>query len=105
MKNNNSQFFFREVTGVITLFILIMAHVMTFGCPQEAQGKNVANVPRIQVEEARQSTVSGDSLLVCAYEDETRCRGLLLDGAMTLQEFTSKVPNIPKDKEIIFYCT
>lgn len=51
--------------------------------------------PRIQ---------SGEALLVCAYADEARCRSMQLEGSLTLQEFEARLPDLPKDREIVFYC-
>jgi len=59
---------------------------------------------RIFPEEARQKAMSGSALLVCAYEDDEKCKRVLLEGAISLTEFKSKRPSLPKDQEIIFYC-
>jgi hypothetical protein len=59
---------------------------------------------RVPVEEAVGKVRTGEVPLVCAYEDESRCRRMRLEGAMTLGEFTSILPEFPKDREIIFYC-
>jgi len=47
---------------------------------------------------------SGETLLVCAYEDEAKCRRLRLKGAISLAAFKSRLPNLPQDQEIVFYC-
>ena len=59
---------------------------------------------RITAEETRQKVTAGTALLVCAYEDDERCRQMHLQGAMLFTEFKSKLPELPKDQEIIFYC-
>jgi hypothetical protein len=59
---------------------------------------------RITAEETRQKSVAGTALLVCAYEDDERCRQIHLQGAMLFTEFKSKLAELPKDQEIIFYC-
>lgn len=64
----------------------------------------MAEAIRISPEEARRKVSSGPALLVCAYEDDEKCRRLHLEGAMFLAEFRSKLPALPKDQEIIFYC-
>jgi len=61
-------------------------------------------IPRITVEEARQKVVTGESLFVCAYDDDTRFNQLRLDGAVSLKEFQSHLAELPRYKEIIFYC-
>ena len=59
---------------------------------------------RIGVDEARLKTSAGDALLVCGYEDDTKCARIRLDGAITLPELEARSATIPKDREIIFYC-
>ena len=59
---------------------------------------------RITPEETRQKVTAGTALLVCAYEDDERCRQMHLQGAMLLTEFKAKLTELPKDQEIIFYC-
>jgi len=59
---------------------------------------------RVLPEEARRKVASGSALLVCAYEDDEKCKRLYLEGAMFLTEFRSKLPVLLKDQEIIFYC-
>jgi rhodanese-related sulfurtransferase len=61
-------------------------------------------VERVSPQEVRPSVQSGEALLVCAYEDEDKCRKMDLEGAITLKEFQSRSPDLPKDKEIVFYC-
>jgi rhodanese-related sulfurtransferase len=59
---------------------------------------------RISPQEVRQKVTSGSALLVCAYDDEEKCKQLHLEGAIPLREFQSKLSALPKDQEIIFYC-
>ena len=61
------------------------------------------NIERISPQEARQGLESGRLLLVCAYEDESRFRRIQLEGAISFQEFQSRLPNLAKDQEIVFY--
>ena len=58
---------------------------------------------RIEPAETRKHVERG-ALFVCAYDDDAKCRGMLLEGAMTLKELQAMEKNLPKDKEIIFYC-
>ena len=62
-----------------------------------------ATAPRIPVEEARRKVVAGEALLVCAYDDD-RCKQFDLEGSMTRKELESRLPSIPRDTQIIFYC-
>jgi hypothetical protein len=57
---------------------------------------------RISPQEAHEKVESGEALLVCAYDDEQRCREMKLEGSISLKELQSDLP--AKDKEIIFYC-
>jgi hypothetical protein len=58
---------------------------------------------RITVEEVYQKLKAGKILLVCAYEDEAKFKMMLLPGAISFNEFKSKLSSLPKDQEIIFY--
>jgi hypothetical protein len=59
---------------------------------------------RVSPEEVRGKVTSGSALLVCAYEDDEKCKRLHLEGAIWLTEFKSKLRSMPRDQEIIFYC-
>jgi hypothetical protein len=61
-------------------------------------------VPRVTPEEVYPKLRSGEALLVCAYDNEVKFRQLQLEGAISLEEFTSLRPTLPKDREIVFYC-
>jgi hypothetical protein len=60
-------------------------------------------IERIGPEEARAQVQAGKALLVCSYGDE-KCGGILLEGAMLLSTFESKLSSLAMDQEIIFYC-
>jgi hypothetical protein len=59
---------------------------------------------RVSAQEARQKAVSHSAELVCAYEDELKCKKLHLEGAISLKEFRAQLHSISKDQAIIFYC-
>ena len=59
---------------------------------------------RIPPDEARQKVQHGEALLVCAYDDQEKCRNLHLEGSIDLQELQAKLPQLKKEQEIIFYC-
>jgi hypothetical protein len=61
-------------------------------------------VERIDPETARADTVAGRAVLVCGYEDDSKCRKGRLEGSIPMARFASMAPTLPKDKEIIFYC-
>jgi hypothetical protein len=54
--------------------------------------------------EAHERVASGKALLVCAYRDERVCRKVQLEGSISLREFEGRLPKLPRDQEIIFYC-
>jgi hypothetical protein len=58
---------------------------------------------RVTPEEIYKKVKSGKAILVCAYEDEARFRQLQLEGAISYNEFKSKLPSLSKDQEIVFY--
>jgi hypothetical protein len=58
---------------------------------------------RIPAAEARREVAAG-ALLVCAYDDEEKCRQNRLEGSITLAELEKRADSVPKDRELIFYC-
>ena len=58
---------------------------------------------RVTAEDVYGKLKSGEALLVCAYEDEMRFKAMQLEGAISLNDFRSKLSSLPKDQEIIFY--
>jgi hypothetical protein len=61
-------------------------------------------IERIGVEEAHEKVTASQALLVCAYEDEAKCRMVNLEGSISLTSFQSKAASLPKSQEIIFFC-
>ena len=65
-------------------------------------------VERISTEKAhrRHESDQDDVLLVCAYEDEDKCRDMLIEDSLTLKELKGKErdKDLSKDQDIIFYC-
>jgi len=59
---------------------------------------------RISPEEARDRTTSGLAKLICAYEDELKCKKIHLEGAISLKAFRYQLSSLPKDQDLIFYC-
>lgn len=64
----------------------------------------MANVPRISVQEARTKVTAGEALLVCAYEEAEKFEAMRLEGAISIREYRSRRPALPKAQELIFYC-
>ena len=63
----------------------------------------MADIQGIDAQQAHAKAESNQVLLVCAYEDEAKCRKLNLDGSISLASFKSRVNSLPKSQEIIFY--
>jgi hypothetical protein len=63
----------------------------------------MADIERISAQQARANVKSNQALLVCAYEDEAKCRVLNLEGSISFTSFQSRVASLPKTQEIIFY--
>ncbi len=59
---------------------------------------------RIDARQTHEKVESGQALLVCAYDDEQKCRDMHLEGAIHLNELEDRLAEIPKEKELIFYC-
>jgi rhodanese-related sulfurtransferase len=64
----------------------------------------MAEVQRIDPEEAREHVRSGQALLICAYDDETKWDRMRLEGSVSLRELESEAAALPRDRELIFYC-
>jgi len=61
-------------------------------------------VIRITPEETFQKLRAGKALLVCAYDSDEQFKNMHLAGAISLAEFKEKLPSLPKNQEIVFYC-
>jgi hypothetical protein len=66
-------------------------------------GGDMADIQRISVQKAHAKTKANQALLVCAYEDEAKCRMLNLDGSISFTSLQSRAASLPKTQEIIFY--
>jgi hypothetical protein len=63
----------------------------------------MADIQRIDAQQAHAKAKSKQALLVCAYEDEAKCRMLNLDGSISFASLQSRAASLPKTQEIIFY--
>ena len=64
----------------------------------------MGEVSRLSAKQVRDGVVAGNTLLVCAYGDDTKFEKFKLEGAIPLSEFTEKVHEVEKDTPIVFYC-
>jgi hypothetical protein len=62
------------------------------------------NELRIPVDRARRQIESGRALLVCAYDDEEKCRRFMFEGALSLKQLEERLASLPEGAEIDFYC-
>ena len=64
------------------------------------------DIPRVEPREVRDAMLDPqrDIELVCAYDDDAKCRRMPLAGAQTLSEFRARQEEIPTDRRIVFYC-
>ena len=58
----------------------------------------------MKVEQARREVEAGRALLVCAYDDESKCRELRLENAIALHDLQRRVESVPRNQMLIFYC-
>ena len=63
----------------------------------------MADIERISVKQAYPKTKAKQALLVCAYEDEAKCRMLDLEGSISFASLQARAASLPKTQEIIFY--
>lgn len=54
--------------------------------------------------QAREKVQDGRALLVCAYDDESKCKKVLLDGAMTMSQLRTTLAKRNKDEQLNLYC-
>ena len=64
----------------------------------------MSDIPRVTAAEIRDRVQSGDALLVCAYNSDEKFNANHLQGAVSSAEFQTMVPNLAKNKELVFYC-
>ncbi len=61
-------------------------------------------VTRISAPDAAKRVESGHALLICAYADDQKCRDADVSGSITYRQFEAQLPNLPKNRELIFFC-
>jgi rhodanese-related sulfurtransferase len=72
--------------------------------PKRERGEAMADILRVSAEEAHSKVSKSETLLVCAYEDPSSYQSMHLEGAISIQEFRTRVSSLDKEREIIFYC-
>jgi hypothetical protein len=59
----------------------------------------MASIERISVQQAHAKTSAKQALLVCAYEDEAKCRMFNLEGSISFTKFQPRATSLPKTQE------
>jgi hypothetical protein len=59
---------------------------------------------RITPAEVHKKLQQGTALLVCAYDDEAKYKMTKLEGSISFRAFKEKLPTLPMEQEIVFYC-
>ncbi len=62
------------------------------------------DIDRIDPVQARAHVTSGNALLVCAYDSQEKFRQNHLEAALGLQDLRAIEDELPRSREIIFYC-
>jgi hypothetical protein len=101
---------FRIGEGVKIIFALsFIAGVFFMGTDlataQQTQLEGaIIDAPRISPQDAYRQVTSGQAILVCAFENEKTCSTMMIEKAITLMAFESRLSGIKQDQPIIFYC-
>ena len=83
----------------LSILLLLTGRLMV----TQIYSSDTGEVRRVEVTEARMRILTGESLLVCAYDGIEKYRAVALEGSISLESFNEILKEIPPDKEIIFY--
>lgn len=61
-------------------------------------------IPRVSPNRAWEMLEDQDALLICAYDDEDKCRDLKLPGSISRNELGKREDALEKDRWLVFYC-
>lgn len=64
----------------------------------------MASPRRISPGAAHEKVQSGEALLVCAYDDEEKCKQNALEGSRPLTQIRSELSESDRDRDLVFYC-
>jgi hypothetical protein len=59
---------------------------------------------RVSPVDIYQNVKSGKTLLVCGYDDDQKFKMMRLEGAISLNDFRSRLSNLAKNQDVVFYC-
>jgi hypothetical protein len=71
---------------------------------EDKKGGWVMPAVRIGPEETYQKVKAGQALLVCSYDNEHVYQKMHLEPSISFGELQKRLPSLPKDQEIVFYC-
>jgi hypothetical protein len=95
----------RQIVCATVLFIgLLLIAASETTAQQTSQAGAKIEVARISPQDAYAQVAAGKALLVCADANEKTCSMIMLEGAISLKEFESRLAEIKMDQPIIFYC-
>ncbi len=57
----------------------------------------------VSAQQARDKSLAGEAKLVCAYDDDSKCRSVMLEGSISWTGLLEVLPNMNLDQEIILY--
>ena len=58
---------------------------------------------RVSPVDIYQNVKSGETLLVCGYDDDQKFKKKRLEGAISLNDFRSRLSNLAKNQDVVFY--
>jgi hypothetical protein len=65
-------------------------------------------IPRVEASVVRPMLKADNArpaILVCAYDDSARCQRIHIDGAIPWTEFVRTLSGVPREQQVVFYCT
>ena len=62
------------------------------------------SIRRVSPQAARKSSRSGEAYLVCAYDNEAKCREMLVEGAVSWPRLSERLAQLQPSRAIILYC-
>ena len=99
----------KENGKIVYAAAVFVGLLLVAACATTAQQASPAgakmDVARISPQDVYPQVAAGKALLVCAYADEQACSAIMLEGAISLKEFESRLAGLNKDQPIIFYCS
>jgi len=85
------------------IFQTLLQMVVAYFTPP-SRSRELASVPRVKPEDVKPKLESGGALLVCAYEADEKFRIVALEGAISFNDFQTRLPALSKAQEVTFYC-